>query len=231
MGQEPVTSGLHVGIIMDGNGRWAVSRGLPRVYGHDEGLKAIKKLCTCASGLGIGIMSIYAFSTENWKRAQEEVSYLIRLIHSNIRRELDFYRANGIRLVHSGDKEGLPAYIRKDISDVEEQTKDFGPLIVNLAFNYGGRDEIIRAVKKLTVEEIKNLDEERFSTYLDQRLPDPDLIIRTANEKRLSNFLLWQSAYSELYFSEKLWPDFCCEDLEKAVEEFKNRKRKFGGNG
>jgi undecaprenyl diphosphate synthase len=220
---------LHVGIIMDGNGRWAAQRGLPRAFGHDEGLKAIKRLCPVAGRLGIKYLSIYAFSTENWKRTQEEVTYLVRLIHNNIRKELDYYTQNKIRLLYSGDKANLPEYVRDDITDVERQTEAFTGLCVNLAFNYGGRDEIIRAIKKIPAQKLETLDEAAFRSYLDLDIKDPDLIIRTAGEQRMSNFLLWQSAYSELYFSPKLWPDFTEDDLKSALEEFKARNRKFGG--
>lgn len=225
----------HIGIIMDGNGRWARERGLPRTVGHEEGLNAAKRTVKAASDLGIRYLTLYAFSTENWKRTREEVSFLMRLIRLHLRRELSFYKENGIRVVHSGDLSGLPKGIRKEIEVVARQTEAFTGTTVNLAINYGGRDEIIRAVNRwldtggsvgasracLTAGEL--------SRFLDRpEMPDPDVIIRTSGEKRLSNFLLWQAAYAELYFSRKLWPDFGPEDLRAAVADYQLRNRRFG---
>ncbi|HEY9594325.1 MAG TPA: polyprenyl diphosphate synthase [Spirochaetia bacterium] len=221
----------HVGIIMDGNGRWATARGMARSEGHMEGLKAAKRVVGAAVEAKLEFLSLYVFSTENWSRATQEVSYLMFLIRSNLREEYDFYRRNGVRLVHSGDIDRLPEDIRKDIRDVGRDTAHFTGLTLNLSINYGGRDEILRAFSRYAASgSTEPLTEEKFSTYLDHpELPDPDLIIRTANERRLSNFLLWESAYAELYFSPKLWPDWTGDDLREALADYARRSRTFGG--
>jgi len=221
----------HVGIIMDGNGRWAEARGKPRTEGHLEGVKAAKRVVAAASEAGVRFLSLYTFSTENWARTQEEVSYLMGLIGLYLKKEYDFYRKNRVRIVHSGDLEKLPREIAREIHDVTRDTAGFDGLMVNLSINYGGRDEIIRAFRRCLAERNGDaLTEESFRRYLDQPdLPDPDLIIRSANELRLSNFLLWEAAYAELYFSPKLWPDWDGEDLRAALAEYAQRKRKFGG--
>ena len=242
MSEEPSTSlsretlPRHIAVIMDGNGRWAKLRNLPRPNGHSEGLNAAKRIVKAASDFGIGYLSLYTFSTENWKRATEEVSFLMFLVRQHLRKEYDFYRENRIRVVHSGDLAGLPQDVRQEILFATESTADFSGLTVNLALNYGGRDEIIRAVNrwrdKLLPDERQNavLQEDVLAGFLDQHdFPDPDLIIRTGGECRLSNFLLWQSAYSELYFSDKLWPDWAAEDLTAALLDFQSRDRRFGG--
>ena len=228
---DPSRLPVHVGIIMDGNGRWAEARGKPRTEGHLEGVKAAKRVVAAAAEAGIRFLSLYTFSTENWARAQEEVSYLMGLIGLYLKKEYDFYRKNRIRIVHSGDLERLPREIAREIDDVTRDTAAFDGLMVNLSINYGGRDEIIRAFRRLAaVHDGGTLTEESFRRYLDQPdLPDPDLIIRSANELRLSNFLLWESAYSELYFSPKLWPDWDGDDLRAALAEYARRKRRFGG--
>ncbi len=216
---------------MDGNGRWAEARGKPRTEGHLEGVKAAKRVVAAASEAGIRFLSLYTFSTENWTRAQEEVSYLMGLIALYLKKEYDFYRKNRIRIVHSGDLERLPREIAREIDDVTRDTAGFDGLMVNLSINYGGRDEIIRAFRRLLAEhDGEPLTEESFRHYLDQpELPDPDLIIRSANELRLSNFLLWESAYAELYFSPKLWPDWDGADLLAALADYAQRSRRFGG--
>jgi undecaprenyl diphosphate synthase len=221
----------HVGIIMDGNGRWATARGKARSEGHLEGLKAAKRVVGAAVEAGLEYLSLYVFSTENWTRAAQEVSYLMFLIRSNLRKEYDFYRRNGVRLVHSGDIEKLPEDIKKDIRDVGRDTAGFTGLTLNLSINYGGRDEILRAFQRWSASGSREpLTEAAFSTHLDHpELPDPDLIIRTANERRLSNFLLWESAYAELYFSPKLWPDWTGDDLREALADYAQRSRRFGG--
>jgi undecaprenyl diphosphate synthase len=219
----------HVGIIMDGNGRWAKSRGLPRTEGHREGLTTAKKIVQAAEALGIKYLSFYVFSTENWKRTTEEVGFLMGLIKQHLAAEFDFYRANRVRVLHSGDRDGLPSDIAAEIQRVVADTADFDSILVNLAINYGGRDEIVRAARRL-VASGKDLSEESFREAMDHpELPYPDLIIRTSDEMRLSNFLLWESAYAELWFSKKLWPDFGAEDLEEAVEAYKGRERRYGG--
>jgi undecaprenyl diphosphate synthase len=221
---------------MDGNGRWAKARNLPRSAGHKEGLKAAKRVVREASRLGIDLLTLYVFSTENWRRTEEEVSFLMRLIKQHLRKEYNFYRENKIRVCHSGDISALPGFVQKEINRVRENTKDFTGLTVNLAINYGGRDEICRAVQRwLTLEANSGsgavkIEEADISRCLDLgEFPQIDLIIRTGGEKRLSNFLLWQSAYAELYFSDRLWPDWGAGDLQDALKEYQNRERKFGG--
>ena len=221
----------HVGIIMDGNGRWATARGKSRSEGHLEGVKAAKRVVAAAAEAGLSYLSLYTFSTENWTRAQEEVSYLMFLVRSYLRKEYDFYRKNSIRILHTGDMERLPRDIAQEIKDVVRDTASFTGLTVNLSVNYGGRDEIIRAFRRAAeAGSAGSLTEESFRGYLDQpELPDPDLIIRSANEQRLSNFLLWQSAYAELYFSPTLWPDWGRDELFQALGEYARRSRTFGG--
>jgi len=228
---DPSKLPRHVGIIMDGNGRWATARGKPRSEGHLEGVKAAKRVVGAAAEAGLPFLSLYTFSTENWARAEEEVSYLMFLVRSYLRKEYDFYRRNGIRIVHSGNTDQLPKDIVQEIQDVTRDTAGFTGLTVNLSINYGGRDEILRAFRRYLERGAGvPLTEESFRRHLDQPdLPDPDLIIRTANEQRLSNFLLWESAYSELYFSPKPWPEWDKEDLFGALDEYARRSRRFGG--
>jgi undecaprenyl diphosphate synthase len=228
---DPERLPRHVGIIMDGNGRWARERGRPRTEGHLEGGKAAKRVVTAASDLGLPFLSLYVFSTENWARAAEEVSFLMVLVRSNLRRELDFYRQKGIRIVHSGDLAGLPPEIAREITDVSRETAGFPGLTLNLAINYGGRDEILRAVSRARAAGGQGeITETSFRAHLDQpAVPDPDLVIRTGGERRLSNFLLWESAYAELYFSAKLWPDWDRQDLVDALVDYCGRSRRFGG--
>lgn len=222
---------LHLGIIMDGNGRWAQSRGLGRSEGHKEGLKAAKRITKAASDAGIRYLSLYVFSTENWKRAEQEVSFLMFLLKNHLLKEWDFYRENHIRVVHSGDLSGLPPEVQDDLGQVQHDTAVFDGLTVNLAINYGGQDEILRAFARYQADPGRpKLTAETFQGYLDQPdLPPVDLLIRTAGEIRLSNFLLWESAYAEFYFSAKYWPDWADEDLRIALKEFRKRQRKFGG--
>jgi undecaprenyl diphosphate synthase len=221
----------HVGIIMDGNGRWAKARGLRRIEGHREGGQAAKRVVAAAADAGIPYLSLYVFSTENWSRAEEEVSYLMFLVRAHLRKEYAFYRRHGVRIVHSGDVEHLPPDIITEIDEVARDTAGFTGLTLNLAINYGGRDEIVRAVRRWVQEGARGpVTEEGLRGFLDHpELPDPDLIIRSANEHRLSNFLLWQSTYAELYFSPKLWPDWTGEDLYAALAEYARRSRTFGG--
>jgi len=220
----------HAGIIMDGNGRWAKARGLPRSEGHREGLRIAKRIIRAAEDLGIRYISLYTFSTENWKRTAEEVSFLMSLISRHLRAEFDFYRDNKIRIVHSGDAESLPLDVRESLRSVMEDTAGHDGITVNLAINYGGRDEILRGIRRLIRRGTVDVSEETFKTFLDvPDIPDPDLVIRTGGDLRLSNFLLWESAYAELFFSDKLWPDWTEEDLKKAVESYSGRERRFGG--
>jgi undecaprenyl diphosphate synthase len=220
----------HVGIIMDGNGRWAQRRGQNRTQGHLEGLQTAKGIVKTASSIGIDYLTLYAFSTENWKRADDEVSFIMALVKQYLKSELNFYRDNRIRLRYAGDKEGLPPDIQKEIEDTCEYTRDFQGLQVILALNYGGRDEIVRAVKRMLRDRGGGeISASILGQYLDNPdVPDPDLIIRTAGEFRTSNFLLWEGAYAEYYISDKFWPDWRGEDLIRAVEDFKNRERRFG---
>jgi len=218
----------HIGIIMDGNGRWAKQRGQLRTQGHLEGLTAAKRVVKAASDLGISYLTLYTFSTENWKRAEEEVGFVMELVKKYLRAELDFYRENRIRIRHAGDREKLPPEILDELDGACSDTKDFIGLQVIVALNYGGRDEIVRAVKKLAAAG-KETTEENIGLYLDNPdIPDPDLIIRTAGEFRTSNFLLWESAYAEYHISGKLWPDWTGEDLEQAIQDYRNRERRFG---
>lgn len=220
----------HIGIIMDGNGRWAKLRGLPRTQGHREGLEAAKKVVRQASEMGIRYVTLYTFSTENWKRTADEVGFLMSLIKKHLRNELAFYAENGIRVRHMGDLSALPADIAGEITDIAARTAHYSKTSVVLAINYGGRDEIIRAVKKIPAGNVSELTEETFSGYFDiPELPPMDLLIRTGGEQRISNFLLWQSAYAELYFSDMLWPDWNGDCLETAVESFRRRDRRYGG--
>lgn len=220
---------LHVGIIMDGNGRWAQKRGLARTAGHKEGLESAKRIVKACADLGIKYVTLYTFSTENWKRAQEEVGYLMGLIRGHLRAEFDFYKANGIRIEHIGDLAGLPKDVQEEIVKAKEETSHFTGLTCVLAINYGGRDEIIRSVKKLMKNSTSEITEKSISDNFDvPELPDVDFLIRTGGEKRLSNFLLWHSAYAELCFTDTLWPDYSVEEFKNNIEEFAKRTRRFG---
>ncbi len=232
MAPETMTIPRHVGIIMDGNGRWAESRGLARSKGHREGVTSAKAIVKKAADLGIGYLSLYVFSTENWKRTREEVSFLMVLIKQYLKQEYQFYIDNRIRVIHSGRREDLPADVLKDIDMVVEQTKGFTGLTVNLLINYGGKDEIVRAVRALMEEGAApgDITEALLDAHMDNGpLPPADLIIRTGGDQRSSNFLLWSGAYSEYYYTDKLWPDFSPEDLERAMESFGKRNRRWGG--
>jgi undecaprenyl diphosphate synthase len=236
---------LSVGIIMDGNGRWASGRGLVRTQGHLEGLKAAKRIVKAASDLGIKCLTLYVFSTENWKRTSEEVSFIMGLLKQYLRSEFDFSRKNKIRVRFAGDMSGLPDDIQQEITKTISETENFAKnsdgMQVILAINYGGRNEITRAFHRIIktaqeksnetlIETLININENDISLHLDNPdIPDPDLIIRTAGEYRTSNFLLWQCAYSEIFISEKLWPDWEKEDLENAIAEYKKRDRRYGG--
>ena len=225
----------HIGIIMDGNGRWAEKRGLLRTQGHLEGLSAAKRIVKAAVNLGIKFLTLYTFSTENWKRSTSEVSFIFGLVKQYLRSEIDFYRENQIRIRHAGDIKGLPPEIASEIDSVLNETSGFNQLQLVLAINYGGRDEIVRAVRKLANSEnlkqkLADFSEKDIDLLLDNSdIPNPDLIIRTAGEYRTSNFLIWEGAYSEWYFSEKYWPDWDREDLVKALDNYKMRDRRFGG--
>jgi len=216
---------------MDGNGRWARERGRPRPEGHLEGLTAAKRVTAAAAELGIRWLTLYTFSTENWTRAEEEVSYLMFLIRTHLKKELDFYRKNRIRILHAGDVARLPPEVTREIRQAMADTAGFDGLTVILAINYGGRDEIVRAVRRAAAAGgAAGITEATLRAHLDlPDAPDPDLIIRTGAELRQSNFLLWQSAYAELYFSPRLWPDWDRPDLEAALADYARRTRRFGG--
>ncbi|MDA3940772.1 MAG: polyprenyl diphosphate synthase [Spirochaetia bacterium] len=223
----------HIGIIMDGNGRWATIRQLPRTAGHRQGISTAKKIIKEAIKLNIPWLTLYVFSTENWKRTKKEVGFLMKLIINHMINEASFYKENRIRVRHTGNMDGLPESVQYEINKSIENTKNNDAITVNLAINYGGRDEVIRSVNKW-IQDKDNLNhtltEELLKNYLDNTdLPDPDLIIRSAGDQRSSNFLLWESAYSEYFYSEKLWPDFTEQDLLLAISNFDNRNRKFGG--
>lgn len=222
---------VHVGIIMDGNGRWAKLKGKKRTAGHTEGLEAAKKIAKAASDMGIKYLTLYVFSTENWKRTEEEVGYLMNLIKMHLKAEFEFYRSNRLRVKVLGNIEGLPPDIQEEIHETEKETAQFTGTTIVLAINYGGRDEIIRGIKKISKSGISlnNMTEKDFSSYLDfPELPDMDLLIRTGGEKRISNFLLWQSSYAELIFCDTLWPDYTKELFEENILEYQKRTRKFG---
>lgn len=228
----------HVAIIMDGNGRWAMQRSRNRIFGHKKGADAVRAVVTCCRELGIGFLTLYAFSKENWNRPQREVKALWGLLEKYLKGELPGFIENEIRFRHIGDDEGIPAAVLDQLRSAEEKTGHFDKLTLSLALNYGGRQEIMRAAK-LFLADLKNggfgtnqLSPEFFSRYLyTAGLPDPDLVIRTGNEKRISNFLLWQIAYAELYFTELLWPDFGKADFIEALREFQCRERRFGYTG
>lgn len=222
---------FHVAITMDGNGRWAQQRNLPRTAGHNEGLTAAKNIVKAASDIGIKHLTLYVFSTENWKRTQEEVGFLMNLIHIYINNELEFYKKNQIRIKHIGDMQKLPESIQKDIKKAIAQTDSYTGMTLHLAINYGGRDEIIRGIKKIIDDGITSdkIDEKVVSDYLDMpESPDVDLLIRTGGEKRLSNYLLWHIPYAEQIYIDTLWPDYTKEEFYNNIEEYQKRNRRFG---
>lgn len=232
MNTETSTLPIHIGIIMDGNGRWAKLRNLPRTKGHREGLDVAKKIVKAASDLGIKFVTLYTFSTENWKRTQEEVGYLMTLIKKHLSSEFNFYKENKIRIEHIGDMTALPMDVQTEIENAKNDTKDFTGTTVLLAINYGGKDEIIRGIKKLSAQkkDFSSITEQDLSLALDTKnIPDVDLLIRTGGELRLSNFLLWQAAYAELIFTDTLWPDYTKEEFIKNIQTFQHRTRRFGG--
>lgn len=226
----------HTAIIMDGNGRWAKERGMVRVQGHNAGMKSLKEIVKASSTMGIKYLTVYAFSTENWKRPQDEVSGIFKLVVKYIKQEIKELDANNVRVNIIGDWHALPEDARASLQYALDTTKDNDGLVFNVALNYGGRAEILKSVKtildKVSSGEIsqEDLTEDSISSYLyTAEMPDPDLIIRTGGEYRLSNFLTWQSAYSELYVTDVYWPDFTPAELEKAIEAYNGRERRFGG--
>jgi len=221
---------MHIGFIMDGNGRWAKKRLMPRSYGHKEGVKNVLEIVEYAFDLGIKTVSLYAFSTENWSRPKEEIDLLFDLIRKYFKDNINKLLKEGVRLQIMGDISNLPADIFDDFSKSLERTKNNDKHILNIGINYGGRVEIVRAVNNIIGDGVKNITEEIFRKYLyTADISDPDLIIRTSGESRLSNFLLFQAAYSELYFTKTLWPDFHKKELDKALEDYKSRNRRYGG--
>src|SRR6478672_8657662 len=226
----------HVAIIMDGNGRWASARGLPRSEGHRRGVEALRRTVRAAGDLGIGILTIFSFSSENWSRPAPEVRELMGLLRRFIRNDLIDLHRNGVHIRVIGEREDLDPEIRRLLEEAEERTKDNNKLTLVVAFNYGGRQEIARAAQRLAAEvaagrmAVQAITAEAIAAHLDApELPDPDLIIRTSGEQRLSNFLLWQAAYSELVFVPTYWPDFDRAALEGAIAEYHRRERRFGG--
>jgi len=221
---------LHVGIIMDGNGRWAVRRGLPRIEGHRKGAETTERIVVAASNFGIKYLSLYAFSTENWKRPKEEVNFLFSLMYEYVRSKLDLFLENNVKFRTMGRVWELPDYLQEGFAWMEEQTAHCTGMTAVFAVNYGGRQEILDAVNRILKSGLDSVDQETFRRYLYiPELPDLDLLIRTSGELRISNFLLWQSAYTELWFTDTLWPDFTEEEFKKALEDFSKRERRFGG--
>ncbi|WP_126992331.1 polyprenyl diphosphate synthase [Thermosipho globiformans] len=220
----------HIAFIMDGNGRWAKKQNKPRMYGHFAGAYKIEEVVRWCAEYGVKYTTFYAFSTENWKRPKGEVNFIFGLLQSKIGEFYERMNKEGVRLVFSGRLKELGEKIYNICMEYQEKTKNNDKIVVNMALNYGGRAEIVDAIKKIIDSKINDIDEEKFREFLYfPDIPDPDLIIRTSGEMRLSNFLTWQSAYSELYFTDVLWPDFSREDLDRAIEDFNKRQRRFGG--
>ncbi|MFN8617265.1 MAG: polyprenyl diphosphate synthase [Dehalococcoidia bacterium] len=232
---SPISGGRvprHVAVIMDGNGRWATQRGLPRAAGHRAGTENIRRVIERFADHGVQYLTLYAFSTENWNRPEKEVRLLIRLLRYFIKRETNNLHKNGIQLRMLGHVETLPEWLQKQVSDAIALTKDNSRMTLNICFSYGGRDDILTAIKGMMQDELgpSEITEETVSSYLSTGgAPDPDLLIRTGGDMRISNFLLWQCAYAELYFTDTFWPDFGREDTDIALAEYGRRKRKFGG--
>lgn len=225
----------HVAIILDGNGRWAKSKGMPRNYGHTQGSKNVERMCEIAYNRGVKYLTVYAFSTENWKRSAKEVEALMQLLRGYMKTCLKRANNNNMRVRVIGDISRLDKGLQKQILELEESTKNNTGLHFQIALNYGSRDEIKRAVQRMMKDceagiiRSEDVEESMIESYLDTAgIPDPDLLIRTSGEERLSNFLMWQLAYTEFYFTEVHWPDFTAEELEKAIEKFNGRSRRFG---
>lgn len=233
MSQRPIPK--HVAIIMDGNGRWAQGRRLPRYRGHLEGVKRVEEIIGVASNIGLQVLTLYAFSTENWQRPKNEVRALLKLLCSVLEKKTKMLNEHNIRLSFIGQREDVPLDVLKSIDNSAANTRGNSGLILNIAFNYGSRVEILQAVKTIAREvkegllALSEVDEKLFGRMLYTRdLPDPDLLIRTSGEKRISNFLLWQISYSELYFTDKFWPEFDQEEFLKAIEAYRGRERRYG---
>ncbi|MCI8429134.1 MAG: isoprenyl transferase [Lachnospiraceae bacterium] len=222
----------HVAIILDGNGRWAKAKGMPRNYGHVQGAKNVERICEDAYHMGIKYLTVYAFSTENWRRSRDEVDALMTLLRSYMKTCVKTAKKNHMRVRVIGDKTGLAEDIQDSIANLEEESRDQDGLNFTIAINYGSRDEICRAVKRIAEEGIRpeEITEDVISAHLDTAgIPDPDLLIRTSGEQRLSNYLMWQLAYTEFYFTDLPWPDFGKEELSKAIEKYNQRERRYGG--
>lgn len=226
----------HIAIIMDGNGRWAKRQGVPKIMGHTEGVKTVENIITACKDMGIKILTVYAFSTENWKRHKTEVDFLMTLLKVKLSEKAEKLNKQGVKVNVIGDIKGLPVSVQEKIKYIMDLTKDNDVLLWNVALNYGSREEIVEAAKSLFKDiqtgkcNIDTLNEDIFSSYLYTKgMPDPDLLIRTSGEMRLSNFLLWQISYAELYITQKFWPEFTSADLEEAILAYQNRDRRFGG--
>lgn len=226
----------HIAIIMDGNGRWAKSRFMPRTYGHKVGVETIRKVVKECSRLGIKYLTLYAFSTENWKRPKDEVSALMGLLVKYLRNELEELHKNNVKILTIGDISKLPQACIEELDHAKEKTKDNRGLVMSLALNYGGRNDLINAVKNISQEvvdgkiSVEDIGDDLISSHLSTKeSPDPDLVVRTSGEQRLSNFLLWELAYSEFYFTDIHWPDFDEKELQKAIFAYQSRDRRFGG--
>ena len=226
----------HVAIILDGNGRWAKAKGMPRNYGHVQGSKNVERICETAYKMGVKYLTVYAFSTENWNRPDSEVKALMKLLRDYMKTCIKTANKNRMKVRVLGDKTGLDEDIRTRIAQLEEASKDNDGLNFQIAINYGSRDEMIRAMRRMAKDCVEGklmpqeICEDVFEGYLDTHdIPDPDLLIRTSGEIRLSNYLLWQLAYTEFYFTDVLWPDFSKEELEKAIEYYNRKDRRFGG--
>ena len=226
----------HVAIILDGNGRWAKKKGMPRTYGHVKGCENLEKICSVAKELGVKYLTVYAFSTENWKRSKEEVDALMKLFRNYMKKCIKISRDNKMQVRVIGDPTAFDPDLQEKIKELEEYSSQYDELYFQIALNYGSRDEIKRAVQKMA-EDVKaeklnpeEISEQTISDYLDTKgLPDPDLLIRTSGEERLSNFLMWQLAYTEFYFTDVAWPDFNKTEFEKAIAKYSQRDRRFGG--
>lgn len=225
----------HIAIIMDGNGRWAKKRGLPRVAGHKRGVDTVKEIVEACAEIGVKFLTLYTFSTENWKRPKDEVSTLMRLLLNSLRDRVNELNENDIRLTTIGDTESLPLAVRKQLEFDIERTKNNKKMVLNLALSYSGRWELLEAIKQIAISTVEgkikseDIDEKLVSSFLTTKnIPDPDLLIRTSGEFRVSNFLLWQIAYSEFIITETLWPDFSKFDLYDAIKIFQKRERRFG---
>ena len=222
---------VHVAIIMDGNGRWAQKRGLPRFDGHRVGVDSIQKILKTLSQKGVQYVTLYAFSTENWNRPEEEVTGILEILQYALRVQTEALHENNVRIVHIGKQDRLSPQLREEVAHAEQLTRGNSGITLNVAFDYGGRDEILAAVKKIIRDGIPEdqVDEALFQSYLfTGHSPDPDLIIRTGGEMRISNFLLWQSAYSEYYHTPTLWPDLESDEIERVLEDYGTRQRRFG---